>query len=57
MQDEFLEIFHFWVLKSISQQDSSKENVNNLSYTHQNRVGLKRFENRLVKQHPCKIWD
>ena len=39
------------------QQDSSKENINDLSYKHQNRVGLNRFENKLVEQQPCKIWD
>ena len=57
MQDEFSEIFHFWVLKSILQQDSSKENINNLSYTYQNKVGSKSFENTLVEIHPYKIWD
>ena len=50
-------IFHFLVLKFVSQQDSSEENVNNLTYWHQNLVGPKRFENRLVEQNPYKIWD
>ena len=42
--------------KSIPKQDSSGSNLNNLSYTYQNLVGLKRFENTLIEQHFCRIW-
>ena len=51
----FLVNFHFSVVKSVSKQGSSESNVNISSYTYQNIVELKRFENRLTEQHSHRI--
>ena len=34
--------------KSAEQQDRPRLNLNNMSYTHQNLMGLKRLENRQI---------
>ena len=43
--------------KSIPKQNSGGSNLNNLSYTYQNLVGIKNFENTLTKQQSGRIWD
>ena len=57
IRNEFLVIFPFLISKSTPKQGSGESKVNILSYTYQNLVGSKRFENKLIEQYFCRIWD